>query len=182
MAQRMIEEPVPAAVDQPKGPLGRLAKKLGHPFREGLAGDWLGELADVGLMALGFGMKEPRDVVKPRAGSGDRGDLGEDGEPLLRNEAWVGWIEAARAILEGEQPVPRKGFSLAKLGKLDLFRREPLDRMSEKGGDSGGHGAPLPGRTAKLKRWRGASVGMSDPTADGGRERGKGSPYHLAPR
>jgi membrane protein len=53
--------------------------------------------------------------------------------------------------------------------------------MPKKGGDSGGHGAPLPGRTAKLKRWRKVSVGMSDPTADGGRERGKASPYHLAP-
>src|SRR5271156_2796435 len=152
MAQGMIEEPVPDAVDQPKRPLGRFAQKLGRPFSEGRAASWLEELADVGLMALGFGMKEPRDVVKPRPGSGDLGDLGEDREPLLEDEPWVGWIEAARAILEGEKPVAREGFSLGKLGKLDLFRREPLDRMPKKGGNDGGHGAPQLGRTAKLKR------------------------------
>src|SRR5579863_5759507 len=135
MAQRMIEEPVSDAVDQPKGALGHLAQKFRHPFGEGRAVDWLEELADVGLMALGFGMKEPRDVVKPRPGSGDLGDLGEDGEPLLRDEPWLGWIEAARAILEGEKTVAREGSSLGQLGKLNLFRREPLDRMPKKGGD-----------------------------------------------
>src|SRR5580698_2747812 len=122
VALRMIEKPVADAVDQPKGTVSRLAEKLAHPFREGDAGRWLAELAEVGLLALGLGMKEPRDVVKPRPGLGDRGDLGEDGEPLLGDEPWIGWVEAARAILEGEKPVPREGFSLAKLGKLNLFR------------------------------------------------------------
>ncbi len=114
MAQGMIEEPVTAAVDQPKGAFGRFAEKLRHPFSEGRTVGWLEELADVGLMALGLGMKEPRDVVKPRPGAGDLGDLGEDGESLLGDEPWVGWIEAARAILEGrttgrpERPFPRQ--------------------------------------------------------------------------
>src|ERR1700757_4595785 len=121
MAQGMIEEPVSTAVDQPKGPLGRLAQKLRHPFSEGRAADWLEELADVGLMALGFGMKEPPGVIKPRPGSGDLGDLGEDRKALLGNEPWIGWIEAARAILEGEHSVAREGPPLGKFSKLNLF-------------------------------------------------------------
>src|SRR4029077_4192252 len=108
-------------------------------------------------------------------------DLGEHGEPLLGDEAGPLWIEAARAVLERIQPVAGEGVSGRKRGKLDLFRREPLDRMPKKCGDSGGHGAPLPDRVAEHKRTLKAGVSMSDPTpgpVSGPRAK---LPYHLAP-
>jgi membrane protein len=176
MAEGMIEEPVSDTADQPKGALGRLARALGKSLSDGRAASWLEQFGDVALMALGFGLKEPRDIPKSRAGSDDPA---KELKSPPGDERWVGWIEAARAIVEGDQPAAKSNFSLGQLGKLDLFRREPLDRMPKTGGDEGGLGAPQPSRTAKLKRWRKVSVGMSDPTA--ARERGRTSTVHLAP-
>src|SRR5579862_7059290 len=99
----MIEEPVTLAIDQSQRPLRRLAQQLRHPFGEGGAGVRLREIADKGLAALGRGVEEAARVVEAGAGSGDLGDLRQDRESLLGNETWIGWIEAARAILEGEQ-------------------------------------------------------------------------------
>src|SRR6185312_11750532 len=187
MAKRMIEKPpARAAVQKPKRPGRGLAQKVRRPRRERRASLRLGKLAGEGGHAVGAGVQHARRIVEAGLGLGDLGDLGEHGEPLLGDPGRGGWIEPARAILERIEPVARKRSARDKLRELDLFRREPLDRMSKKCGDASGHGVPLPDRAANRNQTRKASVSMSDPTAasrrasNGEKERGK-PPYHLAP-
>ena len=125
-------------------------QEFGEPTGEGLPAALRGHPPVERREAIGGHRQLTRLLVVEGPRPGQLGHLHQGGELHLVDVLWRGWIEAARAVLDGIEPVAGEEPAGLQPHGVQGLRREALDRMAPEGGDAAGHDrvcAPAAGST-----------------------------------